>query len=309
MATRIGDGVSTFYSAYNNALNNKINAQKAYIDSYNQGINARNAINDEARVQDLYYTNTKPLNASNLAPVLLQNKILTDIYGNPAYQKNMVDTSLSSADLAAMLSAGANSQENRARQLATQGNQFQTAQDTSKFNVNQAKYGLSTQDLVNQNNTQVLKNTAAILPDLGKAEQLAIQNQILAAQGLPPLGTPTTPTGIDATKDPTPAGGGTTPPAVVGATPPAPVEATKINPRILQNTAKINKMISLGFDKRPEGAAEIKRLREENSGILVDDAINARDKRQAETDALYRRLTEKPTSWIGQAMNYYSNPR
>ena len=292
---------------YNVGLENKLKAQKAYIDSYNQGINARNAINAEARVQDLYYTNTKPLNASNLAPVMLQNKILTDIYGNPAYQKNMVDTSLSSADLAAMLSAGANSQENRARQLATQGNQFQTAQDTSKFNVNQAKYGLSTQDLVNQNNTQVLKNTAAILPDLGKAEQIAIQNQMLAARGLTPSSTPTD---IDRTKDPVPqGGGGTTPPAVVGATPPAPVEATKINPRILQNTAKINKMISLGFDKRPEGAAEIKRLREENSGILVDDAINARDKRQAETDALYRRLTEKPTSWIGQAMNYYSNPR
>ena len=249
MATRIGDGVSTFYSAYNNALNNKINAQKAYIDSYNQGINARNAINAEARVQDLYYTNTKPLNASNLAPVMLQNKILTDIYGNPAYQKNMVDTSLSSADLAAMLAGGANSQENRARQLATQGNQFQTAQDTSKFNVNQAKYGLSTQDLVNQNNTQTLKNTAAILPDLGKAEQIAIQNQMLAAKGLPPIGTTTTPTGIDATKDPTPQGGGATPPAVVGATPPPAPE----NPVFKQVRDAIQKIEALGQGQTPAG--------------------------------------------------------
>lgn len=294
---------------YTTGLTNKLNAQKAYIDSYNQGINARNAINAEARTQDLYYTNTKPLNASNLSVTLPQNQILARTYNTPAYQDNMVNTSLSSADLAAFLAAGANSQSNRARQLATQGNQFQTAQSNSEYNVNQAKYGLSTQDEVNKNATQAIKNTAATLPLLGQAEQLAIQNQIRISRGLPPLGTPTTPTGIDATKDPTPQGGGATPPAVVGATPPAPVEATKINPRILQNTAKINQMLSLGFDKRPEGAAEIKRLKDENAGILVDDAINARDKRQAETDALYRRLTEKPTSWIGQAMNYYSNPR
>ena len=303
MATRIGDGVSTFYSAYNNALNNKINAQKAYIDSYQQGINARNAINAEARVQDLYYTNTKPLNASNLSVTLPQNQILATTYNNPAYQKNMVDTSLSSANLAAMLAGGANSPENLARQLATQVNQFQTAQDTSKFNVNQAKYGLDTQGLVNNNATQGLKNTAAILPYLGEADQLAIQNQIRIAKGLPPLGTPTTPTDVDRTKDPAPAGGGTTPPAGGGTTPPAPVEAAKINPRILQNTAKINKMISLGFDKRPEGAAEIKRLKDENAGILVDDAINARDKRQAETDALYKSLTGR--SWL----DYFANPR
>ena len=42
MATRIGDGVSTFYSAYNNALNNKINASAYIVQNSNDNSIALN---------------------------------------------------------------------------------------------------------------------------------------------------------------------------------------------------------------------------------------------------------------------------
>ena len=38
---------------YNQGINNRINAERAYIDAYISGVNARNAINSEARQQRL----------------------------------------------------------------------------------------------------------------------------------------------------------------------------------------------------------------------------------------------------------------
>ncbi len=50
----IGSGVDSYYRAYNQGLNNRINAQRAYIDAYINGVNARNAINQEHRNQALH---------------------------------------------------------------------------------------------------------------------------------------------------------------------------------------------------------------------------------------------------------------
>ena len=47
---------SAFDSAvdgYNQGVNNRINAERAYVDAYINGVNARNAINSEARQQRL----------------------------------------------------------------------------------------------------------------------------------------------------------------------------------------------------------------------------------------------------------------
>lgn len=74
---------------YTIGLNNKLNAQKAYINSYLDGINARNAVNQEARTQDQYYNYTQPLQASNLGVIVGKNNIDTGILTNPDYIKNI----------------------------------------------------------------------------------------------------------------------------------------------------------------------------------------------------------------------------
>ena len=43
---------------YNQGINNRINAERAYIDAYISGVNARNAINSEARQQCNYFQQT-----------------------------------------------------------------------------------------------------------------------------------------------------------------------------------------------------------------------------------------------------------
>ncbi len=50
---------------YNQGLNNRINAQRAYIDAYTNGVNARNAINSEARQQCNYFQQTFQSNVPN----------------------------------------------------------------------------------------------------------------------------------------------------------------------------------------------------------------------------------------------------
>jgi hypothetical protein len=46
-------------------LNNRINAERAYIDAYTNGVNARNAINSEARQQCNYFQQTFQSNVPN----------------------------------------------------------------------------------------------------------------------------------------------------------------------------------------------------------------------------------------------------
>ena len=85
MGTKIGDLANSYHTAFNNQLN----AQKAYINSYLDGINARNAVNQEARTQDQYYNYTQPLQASNLGVIVGKNNIDTGILTNPDYIKNI----------------------------------------------------------------------------------------------------------------------------------------------------------------------------------------------------------------------------
>ncbi|TXG84959.1 MAG: hypothetical protein E6R13_02575, partial [Spirochaetes bacterium] len=82
---------------YTIGLNNKLNAQKAYINSYLDGINARNAVNQEARTQDQYYNYTQPLQASNLGVIVGKNNIDTGILTNPDYIKNTQGYALDNA--------------------------------------------------------------------------------------------------------------------------------------------------------------------------------------------------------------------
>ena len=64
--------LDSIVKGYTTGMNNQLNAQKAYIDSYITGINARNAVNQEARTKDQYWNYTNPLQKSNLDLTLAQ---------------------------------------------------------------------------------------------------------------------------------------------------------------------------------------------------------------------------------------------
>ena len=89
--------LDSIVKGYTVGMNNQLNAQKAYINSYLDGINARNAVNQEARTQDQYNNYTKPLQASNLGVIVGQNNIDTGILTNPDYIKNMRGYALDNA--------------------------------------------------------------------------------------------------------------------------------------------------------------------------------------------------------------------
>ena len=86
MGTKIGDLANSYHTAFNNQLN----AQKAYIDAYITGINARNAVNQEARTKDQYWNYTNPLNRSNLSVIIPQNQTLADFYGDPNVRRQQL---------------------------------------------------------------------------------------------------------------------------------------------------------------------------------------------------------------------------
>ena len=86
MGTKIGDLANSYHTAFNNQLN----AQKAYIDAYITGINARNAVNQEARTKDQYWNYTNPLQASNLSVIIPQNQTQADFYGDPNVRRQQL---------------------------------------------------------------------------------------------------------------------------------------------------------------------------------------------------------------------------
>ena len=86
MGTKIGDLANSYHTAFNNQLN----AKKAYIDAYITGINARNAVNQEARTKDQYWNYTNPLQESNLSVIIPQNQTLADFYGDPNVRRQQL---------------------------------------------------------------------------------------------------------------------------------------------------------------------------------------------------------------------------
>ena len=62
---------------YNAGQNNRINAQRAYIDAYISGVNARNAINSEARQQCNYFQQTFQSYVPNWSRYRNNNEFIT----------------------------------------------------------------------------------------------------------------------------------------------------------------------------------------------------------------------------------------
>ena len=82
--------LDSIVKGYTTGMNNQLNAQKAYIDSYITGINARNAVNQEARTKDQYWNYTNPLNMSNLSVIIPQNQTQADFYGDPNVRRQQL---------------------------------------------------------------------------------------------------------------------------------------------------------------------------------------------------------------------------
>ena len=63
--------------SYNQGVNNRINAEKAAVDAYISGVNARNAINSEARQQCNYFQQTFQSNVPNWSRYRNNNEFIT----------------------------------------------------------------------------------------------------------------------------------------------------------------------------------------------------------------------------------------
>ena len=156
---------------YTIGLNNKLNAQKAYIDSYITGINARNAVNQEGRTNDQYYNYTQPFQASNLGITLGQNNIQQRILNDPNYQNDLFGVATSKASQANQLATS--DLNNMGYYIDTQGNLAKTGALTSGYNANDAKFNLSQQDAVNKQKAAAIAQSGVMQP---------IQNQTALEQ-------------------------------------------------------------------------------------------------------------------------------
>ena len=70
-------GPGSWADSYNQGRNNRINAERAYIDAYISGVNARNAINSEARQQCNYFQQTFQSNVPNWSRYRNNNEFIT----------------------------------------------------------------------------------------------------------------------------------------------------------------------------------------------------------------------------------------
>ena len=186
---------------YTIGLNNKLNAQKAYIDSYITGINARNAVNQEGRTNDQYWNYTQPFQASNLGITLGQNNIQQRILNDPNYQNDLFGVATSKASQANQLATA--DLNNMGYYIDTQGNLAKTGALTSGYNAKEAKFNLSQQDAVNKQKAAAIAHSGVMQPiqnqtALEQAQQYYknLTNPIIegatSTNGTPTDGTPTT---------------------------------------------------------------------------------------------------------------------
>ena len=195
MGTKMGDLANSYHTAFNNQLN----AQKAYINSYLDGINARNAVNQEARTQDQYYNYTQPLQASNLGLTLAQQSLLTEMANDPTnrqYQKT-----ITASDLGYRAGMGEQNMLNLPTDRKTSSNVASTNNTNSVFNKNASEFSLSTQGDLQKIEKDRIEQLKKAYPLMNEAQLLALDSQISSLKNPPtttqifganPNGTPAT---------------------------------------------------------------------------------------------------------------------
>lgn len=176
--------LDSIVKGYTTGMNNQLNAQKAYIDAYITGINARNAVNQEARTKDQYWNYTQPFQASNLGITLGQNNIQQRILNDPNYQNDLFGVATSKASQANQLATA--DLNNMGYYIDTQGNLAKTGALTSGYNAKEAKFNLSQQDAVNKQKADAIAHSGVMQP---------IQNQTALVQAQQYYENLTNPTG------------------------------------------------------------------------------------------------------------------
>ena len=201
--------LDSIVKGYTTGMNNQLNAQKAYIDAYTTGINARNAVNQEARTKDQYWNYTQPLQKSNLDLTLAQQSLLTDMANdqtNRQYQKT-----ITASDLGYRAGMGEQNMLNLPTDRNTSSNVALTNNTNSVFNKNASAFSLSTQDDLQKLEKDRIEQLKKAYPLMNEAQLLSLDAQINSLK-TPPTGTTNTdvPTTIMLQK------GGTTPTGMFG---------------------------------------------------------------------------------------------
>lgn len=179
---------------YTIGLNNKINAQKAYINSYLDGINARNAVNQEARTQDQYYNYTQPLQASNLGLTLAEQSLKTEMANDPTNRQ--YQRTITASDLGYRAGMGEQNLLNLPTDRNTSSNVSSTNNANSVLNKNASAFSLSTQGDLQKIETDRIEQLKKVYPLMNEAQLLALDSQISSLKNPPTVtatdGTPTT---------------------------------------------------------------------------------------------------------------------
>ena len=179
---------------YTIGLNNKINAQKAYINSYLDGINARNAVNQEARTQDQYYNYTQPLQASNLGLTLAEQSLKTEMANDPTNRQ--YQRTITASDLGYRAGMGEQNLLNLPTDRKTSSNVSSTNNANSVLNKNASAFSLSTQGDLQELEKDRIEQLKKAYPLMNEAQLLALDAQINSIKNPPTVtatdGTPTT---------------------------------------------------------------------------------------------------------------------
>ena len=181
-------------NSYHTAFNNQLNAQKAYINSYLDGINARNAVNQEARTQDQYYNYTQPLQASNLGLTLAEQSLKTEMANDPTnrqYQRTIM-----ASDLGYRAGMGEQNLLNLPTDRKTSSNISSTNNTNSVLGKNASAFSLSTQGDLQGLEKGTIEQLKKAYPLMNEAQLLALDAQITSLKNPPTVtatdGTPTT---------------------------------------------------------------------------------------------------------------------
>ena len=179
---------------YTIGLNNKINAQKAYINSYLDGINARNAVNQEARTQDQYDNYIQPFQASNLGLTLAEQSLKTEMANDPTNRQ--YQRTITASDLGYRAGMGEQNLLNLPTDRNTSSNVSSTNNANSVFNKNASAFSLSTQGDLQELEKDRIEQLKKAYPLMNEAQLLALDAQINSIKNPPTVtatdGTPTT---------------------------------------------------------------------------------------------------------------------
>ena len=258
--------LDSIVKGYTTGMNNQLNAQKAYIDSYITGINARNAVNQEARTKDQYWNYTNPLQKSNLGLTLAQQSLLTDMANdqtNRQYQKT-----ITASDLGYRAGMGEQNMLNLPTDRNTSSNVALTNNTNSVFNKNASAFSLSTQDDLQKLEKDRIEQLKKAYPLMNEAQLLSLDAQINSLK-TPPTGTTNTdiPTTIMLPN------GGTTPTGMFGTggrfnftgTTTTPASGLPSNPSNAQQTGQ--QQVPTGYENKYQYD---ERIRKENILKSVD---------------------------------------